>query len=265
MPCLFFGTTGRPKGILRPLPEQAHRSACQSMIFSRKLWRFREGQVYLSPAPLYHAAPHIGVNLTIRMGGTAIIMEHLDAAQYLRLIEQYPCRLTPSLCRQCSRDLLKLPADQRRCDRSSLEVAIHAAARAPLDEAADDRLVGTKHLRVLWHDRGDGDYRLRQRGVAGTQGTVGRSLFGELHILDENLNRSATRHDRDSVVQIGLSVRILQRQGADQPKHSRPTGAMGTVGDVGYVDADGYLYLTIAPRYDISGGVNIIRKNAKIC
>ena len=73
------GTTGRPKGILRPLPEQPPSQLLPVYEFLANLWRFRDGLIYLSPAPLYHAAPHVGVNLTIRMGGTAIIMEHFDA------------------------------------------------------------------------------------------------------------------------------------------------------------------------------------------
>ena len=70
------GTTGRPKGILRPLPEQpADAAICRCSISCIKLWQYREGMIYLSPAPLYHSAPQAAVNLTIRMGGTVIIME----------------------------------------------------------------------------------------------------------------------------------------------------------------------------------------------
>jgi long-chain acyl-CoA synthetase len=72
------GTTGRPKGILRPLPEVPPAQPLPVYEFLSKLWRYRDGIIYLSPAPLYHSAPHIGVNLTIRMGGTAVIMERFD-------------------------------------------------------------------------------------------------------------------------------------------------------------------------------------------
>jgi long-chain acyl-CoA synthetase len=69
------GTTGRPKGILRPLPEQPPTQQLPIFDFLRNLWQYREGMIYLSPAPLYHSAPQAAVNLTIREGGTAIIME----------------------------------------------------------------------------------------------------------------------------------------------------------------------------------------------
>ena len=71
------GTTGRPKGILRPLPEQPPAQQLPLFDFLQKLWRYREGMIYLSPAPLYHSAPQAAVSLTIRIGGTAIIMEQL--------------------------------------------------------------------------------------------------------------------------------------------------------------------------------------------
>ena len=72
------GTTGRPKGVLRPLPEQPPEEPLPVMKLFAKFWGLRDGQIYLSPAPLYHAAPWLGVASTIRYGGTAIIMEHFD-------------------------------------------------------------------------------------------------------------------------------------------------------------------------------------------
>src|SRR5882672_1034745 len=65
------GTTGRPKGILRPLPDQPPTQRLPLFDFLEKLWQYREGMIYLSPAPLYHSAPQAAVNLTIRNGGTA--------------------------------------------------------------------------------------------------------------------------------------------------------------------------------------------------
>jgi long-chain acyl-CoA synthetase len=83
------GTTGRPKGILRPLPEQPPQQQLPMFDFLQKLWQYREGMIYLSPAPLYHAAPQAAVNLTIRSGGTAIIMESFDPERYLELVEKW--------------------------------------------------------------------------------------------------------------------------------------------------------------------------------
>src|ERR1700675_2845516 len=80
------GTTGRPKGILRPLPEQPPTQQLPIFAFLQKLWQYREGMIYLSPAPLYHSAPQAAVNLTILNGGTVIIMQSFDPERYLELI-----------------------------------------------------------------------------------------------------------------------------------------------------------------------------------
>src|ERR1700748_3746455 len=80
------GTTGRPKGILRPLPTQPPAQQLPLFDFLVRLWRYRDRMIYLSPAPLYHSAPQAAVNLTIRQGGTAIIMERFDPEHYLGLV-----------------------------------------------------------------------------------------------------------------------------------------------------------------------------------
>ena len=83
------GTTGRPKGILRPLPEQPPVQNLPIFDFLHKIWQYREGMIYLSPAPLYHSAPQAAVNLTIRAGGTVIIMEGFDPERYLEWIQKW--------------------------------------------------------------------------------------------------------------------------------------------------------------------------------
>ena len=126
------GTTGRPKGILRALAEQPPVQNMPLFEFLIKLWQYREGMIYLSPAPLYHSAPQAAVNLTIRMGGTAIIMESFDPERYLELIEIYGVTHTQLVPTMFSR-MLKLPeAARKRYDLSSLEIAIHAAAPCPV-------------------------------------------------------------------------------------------------------------------------------------
>ena len=83
------GTTGRPKGIVRPLPEVKPDDDLPLMHFLLNLWRYRDGMIYLSPAPLYHAAP-LRFNMSVmRLGGTSIIMEHFDPEQYLQLAQKY--------------------------------------------------------------------------------------------------------------------------------------------------------------------------------
>jgi long-chain acyl-CoA synthetase len=97
------GTTGRPKGILRPLPEQPPSQQLPLLDFLAKIWQYREGMIYLSPAPLYHSAPQAAVNLTIKMGGTAIIMESFDPERYLQLVQQWGITHTQLVCRRCFR------------------------------------------------------------------------------------------------------------------------------------------------------------------
>ena len=126
------GTTGRPKGILRPLPQQPPAQQLPLYLFLDKLWRYREGMIYLSPAPLYHSAPQAAVSLTIDRGGTVIIMESFDPARYLQLVEAYKVthsQLVPTMFAR----MLKLPQDvRRRYDLSSIEIAVHAAAPCPV-------------------------------------------------------------------------------------------------------------------------------------
>jgi len=126
------GTTGRPKGILRPLDDVPPGDLLPVFSFLGRLWRFREGLTYLSPAPLYHSAPLASVALAIRYGGTVIIMEKFDPEQYLGLVERYRVTHSQLVPTMFSR-MLKLPEQVRsRYDLSSLEVAIHAAAPCPV-------------------------------------------------------------------------------------------------------------------------------------
>src|SRR6266568_655884 len=181
------GTTGRPKGILRPLPEEPPKHNLALFDFLTKLWHYREGMVYLSPAPLYHSAPQAAVNLTIRMGGTAIIMENFDPERYLQLVPQWGITHSQLVPTMFSR-MLKLPEEVRsRYDLSSLEIAIHAAAPCP---------AAVKEDIIKWWGPIVHEYYGATEGLGFTacssqewlahRGTVGKVLLGDLHILDEN-------------------------------------------------------------------------------
>ena len=103
------GTTGRPKGILRPLPDEPPSHQLPLFGFVSKLWRAREGMVHLSPAPLYHAAPLAHLGVTLRSGGTAVVMEQFDPEQFLALVERHRITSTQLVPTMFSR-MLKLPA-----------------------------------------------------------------------------------------------------------------------------------------------------------
>jgi long-chain acyl-CoA synthetase len=252
------GTTGRPKGILRPLVEQPPAQNLPIFDFLLKLWHYREGMIYLSPAPLYHSAPQAAVNLTIRMGGTAIIMESFDPERYLELVQRWGVTHSQLVPTMFSR-MLKLPQDVRsRYDLSSLEIAIHAAAPCPALVKQDI---------IKWWGPIIHEYYGATEGLGFTAcnseewlahpGTVGRVLLGDLHILDDNMKPCPT--GTPGTVWFKTATPFEYFNDPNRTKEARsPDGTMSTVGDVGYVDAGGYLYLTDRATFMIiSGGVNI--------
>ena len=126
------GTTGHPKGVLRPMPSAPPDTIAALSKTFYDAWRFREGMTYLLPAPLYHAAPWVGVSGTLRLGGTLVVMEKFDPEEYLSLIERHRITHTQLVPTMFSR-LLKLPEPVRqRYDLSSLEAAVHGAAPCPI-------------------------------------------------------------------------------------------------------------------------------------
>ncbi len=252
------GTTGRPKGILRPLPEQPPSQQLPLFDFLHKLWHYREGMIYLSPAPLYHSAPQAAVNLAVRSGATVIIMETFDPERYLELIEIYGVTHSQLVPTMFSR-LLKLPGNIRtRYDLSSLEVAIHAAAPCPAQ---------VKEEMIKWWGPIIDEYYGATEGLGFTacssaewlahRGTVGKVLFGDLHILDEEMKPCPPGMPGTVWFKSGSAFEYFND--AQKTAEARsPDGTMSTVGDVGYIDADRFLYLTDRSTFMIiSGGVNI--------
>ena len=218
------GTTGKPKGVLRPLPEQPPSQPLPLYTFLTKLWRFTEGLTYLSPAPLYHSAPHAGVSLTIRMGGTAVVMEHFDAEHYLQLIEKHRATHSQLVPTMFSR-LLKLPeATRRRYDLSSLKVAIHAAAPCP---------VPVKQAMIDWWGPIILEYYGATEGMGFTfcdseewlahKGTVGKTAVRRAaHPRPRDAGGSG-RLDRQALVQDRLGRSNISTIPPRPPRRTRPT------------------------------------------
>ncbi len=252
------GTTGRPKGVLRPLPDQPPAVPLSALAARLNVWRFREGQIYLSPAPLYHSAPLAGVGGTIRRGGTAIVMERFDPERFLALVERYRVTHTQLVPTMLSR-MLKLPeAVRRRYDLTSLEVAIHAAAPCPIP---------VKQAMIDWWGPIILEYYSATEAMGMTvcdsaewlahPGTVGRSVFGELRVLDEAM-REVPPGTTGKLWFKTASPFEYFNDPARTAEANSPDGAMSTLGDIGYVDEDGYVYLTDRASFMIiSGGVNI--------
>jgi long-chain acyl-CoA synthetase len=252
------GTTGRPKGVLRPLAEQAPSQPLPLFAFLDKLWQCSEGMRYLSPAPLYHSAPQANVALALRNGGTVVIMEHFDPEQALVLIERYRITHTQLVPTMFSR-MLRLPDDVRqRYDRSSLQIAVHAAAPCPAQ---------VKAQMIDWWGPIIHEYYGATEGMGFTacnsaewlthRGSVGKVLMGELHVLDEAMQPTAKGQPGELWFKTANPFVYFNDPERTQATRSAD-GTMSTVGDVGYLDDDGFLYLTDRSTFMIiSGGVNI--------
>ena len=214
--------------------------------------------IYLSPAPLYHSAPQAAVSLTIDRGGTAIIMETFDPERYLQLVQRYKVTHSQLVPTMFSR-MLKLPeAVRRRYDLSSLETAVHAAAPCP---------VQVKEEMIAWWGPIILEYYGMTEGLGFTacdsaewlshRGTVGKVLLGELHVLDENMKPCPAGTAGTLWFKTATPFEYFNDPAKTAQARSSD-GTMSTVGDVGYVDEDGFLYLTDRATFMIiSGGVNI--------
>jgi len=251
------GTTGRPKGVLRPLPDEPPQPGLPLFAFLDKLWRAREAMVHLSPAPLYHAAPLAHLAVVLRHGGTAVVMEHFDPEQFLALVERHRITSTQLVPTMFSRMLKLAPEVRRRYDLSSLEIAVHAAAPCP---------VQVKEQMIDWWGPIIHEYYGATEGLGFTacdsaewlahRGTVGRVLLGDLHILDANMQPLPPRQPGEIWFKTATPFEYFNDRERTVLTRS-PDGTMSTVGDIGHVE-DGFLFLTDRSTFMIvCGGVNI--------
>jgi acyl-CoA synthetase (AMP-forming)/AMP-acid ligase II len=252
------GTTGQPKGILRELPTGGPDQPLPVMEFVKYMFGFREGMTYLSPAPLYHSAPQASVAAALRLGSTVIVMEHFDPEQWLALVERYRvthCQMVPVMFNR----LLRLPAEVRaRYDTSSLECIVHAAAPCPVHvkQAMIDWL-GPVITEYYGATEANGFTFCTTAEWLAHPGTVGRPILGELLIVDGEGRECPTGVDGTIWFRGATAFQYFQDPAKTAESRSGD-GMTSTVGDVGHVDADGYLYLTDRKSYMIiSGGVNI--------
>jgi long-chain acyl-CoA synthetase len=252
------GTTGRPKGILRPLPEAAPSEPLPVMEFVKHLFAFREGMTYLNPAPLYHSAPQASVSVALRLGATVVVMEHFDPEQWLVAVERYRathCQMVPTMFSR----LLRLPEDVRtRYDLTSLEQIIHAAAPCPVPvKQAMIEWLGPIIIEYYGATEANGFTFCNSEEWLAHPGTVGRAVLGQAVIRDEEGNEC--QPNVDGTVWFRGATNFEYFEDSAKTAESRDEGGnLSTVGDVGHLDEDGWLYLTDRKSYMIiSGGVNI--------
>ena len=251
------GTTGKPKGVRASVPGAALGSV--SELFRRRLvlHQVDASAIYLSTAPLYHSAPLRYNAMMMRSGATSVIMPRFDAARSLALIEKHQVSHSQWVPTMFVR-LLKLPEQVRGShDLSSHRIAVHAAAPCPIaiKEAMLDWW-GPILYEYYSGTEGNGQTAIAPDEWLTHRGSVGRPILGELHITDsdgQELPVGATGH-----VYFSSGPRFEYYK--DPEKTARAYNARGwsTLGDIGHVDADGYLYLTDrASHMIITGGVNV--------
>jgi acyl-CoA synthetase (AMP-forming)/AMP-acid ligase II len=251
------GTTGRPKGILAPLPQIPFGAPFPFALLLTGVFGFTPESVYLSPSPLYHAAPAGWTTTVHRIGGTVVAMERFDPIELLAYVERYRVTHMQLVPTHMVR-LLKLPEeDRRRFDLSSLQMIVHAAAPCPVEvkRATIDWLGPIVHEYYAGSE-GTGFCIIGPEDWLAHPGSVGKSLLGTIHILDDEGAEQPV--GEEGGVWFETSRHFVYHGDAEKTAQAWNDRGWNSLGDVGRLDADGYLYLTDrASNMIISGGVNI--------
>lgn len=252
------GTTGQPKGVRIPLPENPDIASENPFIMiARGAFGFSENGIYLSPAPLYHAAPLRWCLTVHKLGGTVVVMEKFDPEHALALIEQYEIDLSQWVPTHFVR-MLKLPEEVReRYDVSSLKCAVHAAAPCPIP--IKEKMIdwwGPVLKEYYAGSEGNGFTFIDSENWLTHKGSVGTALLGIIRVCDEEGNEVPPRTEGTIYFEGGSPFKYHN----DPEKTAEATNKHGwtTLGDVGWVDEDGFLYLTDRKSFMIiTGGVNV--------
>ncbi len=258
------GTTGKPKGVKRPLNGDAVGVSTPFYENALKIYGYNADMVYLSPAPGYHAAPLRYTMVVSRVGGTLVVMEHFDAERALALIGQYGVTHSNWVPTMFVR-MLKLPeATRQRYRLGTHRVAIHGAGPVSVE---------TKRRMIEWWGPILYEYYAASEGNGTTiitapewlqrPGSVGRAVIGQVRIVNEE-SGAVQPVGQTGVVHFEGGLPFAYHNDAEKTKAAFNDQGWSTMGDVGYLDADGYLYLTDRKAFMIiSGGVNIYPQEAE--
>lgn len=256
------GTTGRPKGIKRELPHLPPSQTPGMMSALVGFWMHADA-VYLSPAPLYHTAPSVWSMQVQAAGITTVVLEKFEPEGTLDAIQKHGVTHGQFVPVMFTR-MLKLPESVRNSyDLSSLQRVMHAAAPCPVE---------IKKQMIDWWGPIVDEYYASSEAIGATlitaeewlthPGSVGKAMTSVVHILDENGNELPPGQAGEIYFEGGQDFEYLND--AEKTKASRDSHGWKTVGDIGYVDEDGYLYLTDRRHHMIiSGGVNIYPQEAE--
>jgi long-chain acyl-CoA synthetase len=262
------GTTGKPKGIKFPLPAGKLGEApevTRPLLLTQMLGVTHE-TVALSTSPVYHSAPLGFVMGSHRLGCTVVIMEKFDAEESLKLIEKYRVGYSQWVPTMFVR-LIKLPDGVRQhYDVSSMKMAIHGSAPCPVD-------VKEKVIQwwgpVLWEfysgSERNGIFMIGSDDWLKHKGSVGRCVDAKVHIVNEETNEELPA-GQIGTIYCSQGGSFEYHKDADKTRSITIRDGWTTIGDVGYLDAEGFLYLTDRKSYMIiSGGVNIYPQETEDC
>ena len=251
------GTTGKPKAVDVGLPVDPAIDARHWIGDMIEGFGATRDSVFLSPAPMYHAAPIRWSMAFQRIGATVVVMEKFDAEAALQHIEKYRVTDSQWVPTHFVR-MLDLPESTRqKYDLSSHRNATHAAAPCP---------VGIKQGMIDWWGPIILEYYGASEGIGFTMidsadwlqhpGSVGRSIIGTVHICDEQGQEVPPRTEGQVFFETSRTFSYLNAP--EKTKECYNAQGWASVGDVGWIDAQGYLYLTDRKSHMIiSGGVNI--------
>jgi acyl-CoA synthetase (AMP-forming)/AMP-acid ligase II len=254
------GTTGRPKGVMQPFRGEPIGTVMPlTTILGEQMCGMNADSTYLSPAPLYHAAPLRFGMMCGAIGATTVVMRKFDAKAFLDLVATYRVTHSQVVPTMLVR-ILKLPDEVREAaDVSSLVAIIHAAAPCPEDvKAAIIAWWGPILLEYYAGTEANGVTIIDSPQWLAHRGSVGRAYVGSIKILSEDLEAEPLPPRQIGQIFFADGPTFSYHNDPEKTAQAHNRKGWSSLGDVGFLDEEGYLYLTDRKSYMIiSGGVNV--------